>query len=714
MPLAVTEEHTALAEVVRSFVEDNGFRGLARYVVDEGDVDISGVWKKMAELGWLGLHLPESFGGEGYGFQEAAVVAEELGRALAPVPYSTTVVASAVVAELGTADQKSTWLPGFASGATTGGLALGKGLDAAADGSVSGTATVIGGQGAGIVCAIVADDLVLISPDSDGYTETPSPGIDPTMRMTVIACAAVTPVAILRRGAGPARLLARALGAAEAAGGAAVTLEMAVDYAKIREQFGRPIGSFQAVKHHCANMLVTAELAVAAAWDAARAATDHHQAALAADVAGCISYDSFVRNAEMSLQIHGGIGFTWEHDCHLYLRRAQALRNIVGTVDESLDSVYAATAAGARRDLTIELPSESDVFRLAAKDFVHEYLQTPHSERRALLMDTGYMVPHWKKPFGRAATAVEQLVIDEEFGDIDVPDFGIGGWVLLTLTQHADDEQVERWIRPSLMGDLVWCQLFSEPGAGSDAAAVSTRGARVDGGWRVTGQKVWTSNAQNSNRGLATIRTDREAPKHKGITAMVVDLGAAGVTVRPLREISGDAVFNEVFFDNVFIPDHDVVGEVNAGWTVARATLGNERVSIGSSSSAARSAVDLPDLVSRHRAGDLAVQRTVAGLIANEEAMKMVNLRHVAKAVAGSTTGPEGSVSKLLSAEQSQRVSEVAMQICGEAAVIDDQSTAAYDYLFRRAITIAGGTSEINRNVIAERILGLPREQIVR
>jgi alkylation response protein AidB-like acyl-CoA dehydrogenase len=390
------------------------------------------------------------------------------------------------------------------------------------------------------------------------------------------------------------------------------------------------------------------------------------------------------------------------------------LRNTIGAVDDALDSVYSATSGGLRRDLTIELPPEADEFRTTAHAFIGEYQQTPEPERRAMLVDSGYVVPHWKKPFGRAATAVEQLVIDEEFADIAIPRFGIGGWVLLTLTEHGDDRQVERWIRPSLMGELVWCQLFSEPGAGSDAAAVSTRGVRVDGGWRVTGQKVWTSNAQNANRGLATIRTNRDAPKHKGITAMVIDLAAPGVTVRPLREISGDAVFNEVFFDNVFVPDDDVVGAVDAGWTVARATLGNERVSIGSASSASRSAVDLTDLVARHRREDQAVKRTVAGVIATEQAMRMVNLRHVAKAVAGSTAGPEGSVTKLLSAEISQRVSEVAMQICGEAAIIDDESTVAYDYLFRRAITIAGGTSEINRNVIAERVLGLPREPVGR
>ncbi|EUA33844.1 acyl-CoA dehydrogenase, middle domain protein [Mycobacterium xenopi 3993] len=185
---------------------------------------------------------------------------------------------------------------------------------------------------------------------------------------------------------------------------------------------------------------------------------------------------------------------------------------------------------------------------------------------------------------------MEQLVIEQEFAAAGIkrPDYSITGWVILTLIQHGTDSQIERFVLPALRQEEIWCQLFSEPDAGSDAAGIKTRGTRVEGGWKVNGQKVWTSGAQYCRRGLATVRTDPDAPKHAGITAMIIDMKAPGVEVRPLRQITGGSEFNEVFFNDVFVPDEDVVGEPNGGWTVARATLGNERVSIGAAGRSTR------------------------------------------------------------------------------------------------------------------------------
>jgi 3-oxochol-4-en-24-oyl-CoA dehydrogenase len=289
---------------------------------------------------------------------------------------------------------------------------------------------------------------------------------------------------------------------------------------------------------------------------------------------------------------------------------------------------------------------------------------------------------------------------------------GIGEWVVLTLAQHGTPEQLDRWIQPSLRGELVWCQLFSEPGAGSDAAAVQTRAARTEGGWRVTGQKVWTSTAQLCNRGLATVRTDTSAPKHKGITAMVIDLTAPGVEVRPLREITGDALFNEVFFDDVFVPDTDVVGEVNAGWTVARTTLGNERISIGGG--ILGGAMELLPVFDSYASSDTGLRRDLGALLADEQAMHAINLRRVARAVAGAQPGAEGSVTKLLASVLGQRAGELAMRALGPAGVDGSEPRRAAGYLLGRSLTIAGGTTEIGKNVIAERLLGLPRDPLVR
>ncbi|WP_041999049.1 acyl-CoA dehydrogenase family protein, partial [Streptomyces sp. AcH 505] len=435
---------------------------------------------------------------------------------------------------------------------------------------------------------------------------------------------------------------------------------------------------------------------------------------VAAAAAATIAPQAYQDNAQKNIQILGGIGFTWEHDAHLYLRRAVTLHHLVRSLGSAEDDLYAHSRAGVRPHYGVDLPEDADQYREEAREFLARYRTAAPAERRQVLAGSGYLVPHWPRPYGRAAGPVEQLVIEDELAEVAAPVLGIGGWVLLTLLQKATPEQVERWIPRSLAGELTWCQLFSEPNAGSDAAAVQTKGVRVEGGWRVTGQKVWTSGAQHSDRGLATVRTDPSAAKHKGITAMVVDMRAPGVEVRPLREITGEALFNEVFFDDVFVPDGDVVGEINEGWKVARATLGNERVTIGGGTSGDRlSALELIALAERYaRTADGEARRRVARLIAEEHAMRLINLRQIARAVADSGPGPEGNVTKLLSAEHAQRVTELAMELAGPAALTGQEERVTFSYLFDRCLSIAGGTSEISRNVIAERILGLPRDPL--
>ena len=216
--------------------------------------------------------------------------------------------------------------------------------------------------------------------------------------------------------------------------------------------------------------------------------------------------------------------------------------------------------------------------------------------------------------------------------------------------------------------------------------------------------------------GLATVRTDPEAQKHAGVTTMAIDMRAQGVEVRPLREITGEALFNEVFFDDVFVPDDDVVGVVNQGWTVARATLGNERVSIGGNRSN-RDIIGDDDLVAvaeRYARGDHGVAVEVGQLAAESHAMTALNLRHVMRAVIGSGPGPEGAITKLLAAEHNQRVSSLALRIAGESGFSDGEPRVRFQYLFDRCLSIAGGTSEIVRNIIAERILGLPRDPLTK
>ncbi len=758
MPIALTDDHRALADVARSLLVDRDVAVAARDSL-EGDPGRPAFWADMCALGWPGLHLPEEHGGQGFGLLELAIVTEALGAVVAPGPFLPTVLASAVIAEIGTTAQRAAWLPGLADGSVTAAVGLGAAVRREA-GTISGEAgAILGATAADRLLVALGDDLVMVGASSPGVTIAQTDGLDTTRRFGRVGLTAVSldDADVLVGGAPAARRIGRILAAAEAAGGARACTEMAVEYAKVREQFGRPIGSFQAIKHHCANMLVDSELAAAVAWDAARtadSATGEQGGAsvsLAAAVAAAQALPAYRRCAEVNIQVHGGIGYTFEHAAHLHLRRATTMAAVFGADHDAPLEVAASIGSGVSREVRIELPPEAEVYRAEAVAFRQQYDAVAPQDRRVALIDSGYYLPHWPAPWGRAAGAVEQLVIDEELGHVEQPDLGIGGWVMLTIVQHGTAEQLERWVRPTLLGELRWCQLFSEPNAGSDAAAITTKATRVDGGWLVNGQKVWTSGAQACNRGLATVRTDPEAAKHAGVTTVAIDLTAAGVDVRPLREITGETLFNEVFFDDVFVPDDDVIGTPNQGWTVARATLGNERVSIGGNKGSLDliEARDLLDMVNRAgwaASGDTGLVRAVGSLLAEELAMDALNLRHVMRALIGGPPGPEGNITKLLSAEHSQRVAGLGLRIGGLDAVsgtggldavsgtggldavsgtggldasisaeaVGYGSKVARDYLFTRCLTIAGGTSEIVRNLIAERLLGLPREPAMR
>jgi alkylation response protein AidB-like acyl-CoA dehydrogenase len=287
----------------------------------------------------------------------------------------------------------------------------------------------------------------------------------------------------------------------------------------------------------------------------------------------------------------------------------------------------------------------------------------------------------------------------------------------LTLIQFGTPEQVQHWVPSAMTQEVIWCQLFSEPEAGSDAAGVKTRATKVDGGWLLNGQKVWTSGAHIAGFGFATVRTNPEVPKHQGITTMVIDMLAPGVDVRPLRMTGGASEFNEVFLNDVFVPDADVVGDIDAGWTVARATLGNESVSIGGG----QGAYSIPgetflpgfDAHPERLAGGAT---RIGAYIAQYQAMSLMNLRAAQRAVTGGGPGPEGNITKLVLSELGHESAAILVDLAGPETAFLDGGAAMSSYLAiaHRGLSIAGGTSEIKRNQIAERLLGLPRDPLIR
>ncbi|NCY16941.1 MAG: acyl-CoA dehydrogenase, partial [Actinobacteria bacterium] len=462
---------------------------------------------------------------------------------------------------------------------------------------------------------------------------------------------------------------------------ARATTTMAADYARVREQFGRVIATFQAVKHHCANMLVETEIATGAVWDAARAALlGGDQFSYAASIAAATAGTAADFCAQTNIQVHGGIGFTWEHDAHLYLRRALSIEAILDPEASNID-IAAHLRNGVKLSRSVELPPEAESYRAEARAAIESVTHLEGKAQVQALVANGYAVPHWPAPWGRNASAVEQLVIEEEFNNLGVkrPSYQITGWVILTLTQYSNEDQVARWIKPALDQELIWCQLFSEPDAGSDAAGVKTKATRVDGGWLINGQKVWTTGAHLASFGLITVRTNPDAAKHAGITTMVVDMHAPGVEVRPLRMVNGGAEFNEVFFNDVFVPDDDVVGPVDAGWTVARGTLGNESVSIGSGDGAmmvpAAAFLAPFDANPTRLAGGIG---RIGRAAARTQAVDTLNVRSAQRAVAGGEPGPEGAVTKLLISENAEEAAAILMELAGpEGAYLDGAGSFA-------------------------------------
>jgi alkylation response protein AidB-like acyl-CoA dehydrogenase len=717
MSIAITEDHKALSDTAAEFLDKREVRSSARALLDSEREELPSWWPALSALGWQGLHVPEEHGGSGYGLEELVVVVEQLGRAMAPGPFVPSAIVSAVLAAGADDASKEAYLPGLAAGTTFGAVALAADVTVAGGTATGDAGNVLGGGLAEVLLVRAGDDIALVAVGDGVAVEVP-PNLDPTRRTARVTLDR-SPCTVLPGAGVLLRDLARVILAAEAVGLARECTEMAASYAKERMQFGRVIGTFQAVKHHCADMVVATEMATSAVWDAARAAaTGGDQLSYAAAVAATLAAPAADLCANLSTQVHGGIAITWEHDAHLYMRRATTLLGVLRS-DEAARDLVDLTRQGVVRAKAIELPPEAEPIRTEVRAFADEIKGLSAAEQRDRLIETGYVMPHWPAPYGRDAGPIEQLVVEEEFARAGIkrPQYGITAWNILTVIQYANQDQLDRWVLPALRQEVVWCQLFSEPDAGSDAAGISTKGTRVEGGWLVNGQKVWTSGAHVSDFGFATIRTNPDVPKHEGITTMVIDMHADGVDVRPLKMTTGNSEFNEVFFNDVFVPDDDVVGPVDGGWTVARATLGNESVSIGSGAGGmsvpGEALVPLLDAHPDRLSGGAA---RVGRYIAEHAAISLLNLRSANRAVGGGGPGPEGAMTKLVLSEIGHESAAIMTDLIGPDAAFMDGPGAASNMmvLFHRGLSIAGGTSEIKRNQIGERILGLPRDPLIK
>jgi len=731
MPIAIKPEHQDLAESVAALVKRVAPAEVLHEALETPFQNPPPFWRTAAEQGLHGLHLAESVGGQGYGLLELAVAIAEFGYGAVPGPFVPSAIASALISAH---DPESKLLAALATGDAIAAVALESDLTA----TRAGDTLVIHGEARSVPAAAQASLLVLPVAIEGGNQWVV---LDAT-QLQIEACKSVDPlrpVAHVRADAAEVsterllsnlpqaagRAIVTNLLSAEAVGIARWATDTASAYAKIREQFGRPIGQFQAIKHKCAEMIATTERATAAVWDAARAldeATekdwDNHQTAyeFAAAVAATLAPVAAQHCAQDCIQVHGGIGYTWEHDTNVYYRRTLGLVAAFGKTSQYAQRVFDTATTTGMRALDIDLDPETEQLRDEIRAEVAGLKAIPREERNAAIAEGGWVQPHLPTPWGRASDPVEQIIIAQEVstGQVKRPQMGIAAWLIPSIVAYGTEDQKQRFLPPTFRGEMIWCQLFSEPGAGSDLASLTTKATKVDGGWRITGQKIWTTAAQFSQWGALLARTDPSAPKHNGISYFLLDMSSEGVEVKPLRELTGNALFNTVFIDDVFVPDDRVLGEVNQGWEVSRNTLTAERVSIGSSEPGFLPNLDRFvefvsesnfDQVGHHRAGEL---------IAEGHAAKLMNMRSTQLTLAGGDAMPSAAISKLLSMRTGQGYAEFAVSSFGIDGAIGDGATAQgrwADFLLAsRATTIYGGTSEVQLNIIAERLLGLPRD----
>ena len=385
------------------------------------------------------------------------------------------------------------------------------------------------------------------------------------------------------------------------------------------------------------------------------------------------------------------------------------------------------------------MPEHDDPRRLVVRAWIEAHPEPTSVE----LAEAGYVVPHWPKPWGLDADPIHQLIIDEELSRARVrrPVNPIGiGWAGPTLLYAGTPEQQDRYLTRIITGEDFWCQLFSEPASGSDLASLATRAVRDGDEFVVTGQKIWTSGAQHAHYGILLARTDPAAPKHRGISYFICPMDAPGVEIRPITEMTGGHTFNEVFLTDVRIPAANLVGELGDGWRLAKVTLGNERVSLSTGGVLWGNGPTALDMIESLRelgpVVDPVLRQRVAHVYTEHTLLDLIRMRTLTAALKGEAPGPEASIRKILADEHGQHVMALARDAVGASALLTGGDGSErfvpgtdtkglgpnrpdgglldpgwYDgYLFSQALTIGGGTGDVQRNIVAERVLGLPRD----
>lgn len=741
MTLGLSPEQQELSAAVEQFAGRHAPITATRDSFDElAAGQRPGWWDALVDNGFHAVHLPESLGGQGGRLIDAACVLEAAGKVLLPGPLLPTVAAGAVALLADPTPAVEVLLRDLAAGATAAIVLTDDGVFSARaeDGRwlLTGASEVTGGLCAArtiLVAARTPDDNVIWVPvdtEKDAATVEPVSGTDLVTDAGILRlddyCATDADVLV---GIDPdrARCVTVGLLASTMAGIAQWCVEAVTAHLRIREQFGKVIGTFQALQHNAAMLLISSELATAAAWDAVRAADEpldqHRMAAAGAALIAIAPVPDLVLDA---LTMFGAIGFTWEHDLHLYWRRAISLAASIGPANRWARRLGQLTT-NQQRDMSVDLGDAESDFRSQVAETLDAALKLSNDQpgrqgdydefrtgpQRTLIADAGLIAPHWPAPWGLDAGPLRQLIIDDEFAKrpgLVRPSLGIAEWILPSVLRAAPKDLQEKLIPPTQRGELAWCQLFSEPGAGSDLAALSTRATKVDGGWNINGHKIWTSAAHRADFGALLARTDPTAGKHRGIGYFIIDMRSAGIEVQPIKTATGDAHFNEVFLNDVFVPDDMLLGDPTGGWGLAIATMAEERSAISGYVKFDRAAA-LRRLASEPGPDRDDALRALGELDAYTNAIKALGVRETIRLLDGQASGPASSVAKVAMNVLLRKTFEATLQLTGRMAMVADSDPDIVErYLHLPAELIGGGTREIQLNIIAQMILGLPRK----
>lgn len=701
-------------------------------------------WDEFVANGFHAVHLPEEFGGQGGALTDTACVLEAAALALLPGPVLQTVTAGAVAGLAQPHGPAPEVLRRLATGSPAAVIppvdpawsADGFRATPTADGwTVEGSAPATPGVCAAqiIVAAARSGERTVwfvIDPTRPQCSVDARTGTDRTVDVGVVRLDGY----LCTRDSvfdgiddQHAQSVALALAACTAAGTIGWCVRAVTAHLRTREQFGKPIGTFQALQHQAAMLLVNSELAVSAAWDAVRAlGEDPAQYRIAGWGAALMAIAPAPDLVLDTLTMFGAIGYTWEHDLHLYWRKATSVAASAGPAGQFAESMGALTRT-ATRDVSVKLGDLDADFRRTVAGVLDQALglrnDTPGRQgdypnlatgpQRTLLADAGLIAPHWPRPWGVEATQLQLLIIDEEFAkrpELVRPSLGISEWILPTLISSAPREIQQRFIPATQRGELGWCQLFSEPGAGSDLAALTTRATRVEGGWRINGHKIWTSSAHTADFGALLARTDPDAAKHRGIGYFIVDMRSEGIELQPIRQATGEAHFNEVFLSDVFVPDELLLGGPTDGWNLAIATMAQERVAISGYVNFDRAGI-LRRLAGEQRPDHSRLLAALGEADAYANAIKVLAVREVMRLLDGQAAGPASSIAKVAMNVMLRRTFKATLDFTAPAALVEDSDPAVVEpYFHLPAELIGGGTKEIQLNIIAQMILGLPRK----